>query len=72
MQQMRSVLENSLFGVCAKIGDQLNMPSRSIRLFFIYSSFLTLGSPIIIYLVLGFWMKMRRLVNGARNPVWDL
>ena len=72
MQKMRSVVENQLFGVCANLGDRLNMPSKSIRMFFIYSSFLTLGSPIIIYLIVGFWMKMRSMVNGSRNPIWDL
>jgi phage shock protein C len=70
--QIRSIFEEAIFGVCAKLGDKLNMPSKSIRLFFVYSSFFTFGSPIIVYLVLAFWMKFKSMVNGRRNPVWDL
>ncbi len=72
MKKLRSVLENTVFGVCAYIGRHLNMPSKNIRLFFVYSSFFTLGSPIIIYLVVAFWMKLKSMINGKRNPVWDL
>jgi len=40
-------------------------------LFFIYASCLTIGSPIIIYMILAFWIKMGDYVKGKRNPVWD-
>jgi phage shock protein C len=69
---VRSIFEEAIFGVCAKLGDKLNMPSKHIRFFFVYATFFTFGSPIIIYLVLAFWMKLKSLVNGQRNPVWDL
>lgn len=72
MTKMRSKLDNTVYGVCAYIGRKLNMPSKNIRMFFIYASFFTLGSPIIIYLIVAFWMKLKSLVNGKRNPVWDL
>ncbi len=68
----KAFFEKKAFGVCAAIGDKLNMRSSVIRLFFIYSSFLTVGSPIIIYMILAFWLKMKNYVQSRRTSVWDL
>ncbi len=64
-------IESQAFGVCERIGDKLKMPVKNIRLFFIYASCLTIGSPIIIYMILAFWIKMKDYVKGKRIPVWD-
>lgn len=72
MLDVRSFLETRFFGVCSYWGDKLLMPSSKIRLFFIYSSFITVGSPIIVYLSMAFVLKLRDYVKGRRNPVWDL
>lgn len=72
MKDARSVFENTVFGVCAYVGRKLNMPSKNIRFFFVYASFLTMGSPLIIYFILAFWLKLKNMINGKRNPVWDL
>jgi phage shock protein PspC (stress-responsive transcriptional regulator) len=71
LSDLKFLFEANLFGVCTKIGEKLGMPIKNIRLFFIYASCLTIGSPIIIYMILAFWMKMRDYVRGSRNPVWD-
>ena len=49
MERIQRFFENQAFGVCTKLGEKLNISTSSIRLFFIYASFLTFGSPIIIY-----------------------
>lgn len=72
MSNVRSFFDETVYGVCAYIGRKLNMPGKNIRLFFVYASFFTFGSPIIIYLIVAFWMKLKSMVNGKRNPVWDL
>lgn len=59
------------FGVCSYLGEKLQMPSGKIRLFFIYASCLTIGSPVIIYLTMAFLLKLRDYIKGKRNPVWD-
>ena len=64
-------IEQNVFGVCERIGERLHMPAKNIRLFFIYASCMTIGSPIIIYMVLAFWMKMKDYVRGKRSPIWD-
>jgi phage shock protein C len=70
-ETLKFSVESQVFGVCEAIGNRLNMPVKNIRLFFIYASCLTIGSPVIIYMILAFWIKMKDYVKGKRNPVWD-
>ncbi|HTN35776.1 MAG TPA: PspC domain-containing protein [Arachidicoccus sp.] len=70
MNRFRSFIEWRAFGVCAAIGNRLGIASSRIRLWFIYISFLTMGSPLIIYMVMAFWMNIKRYVLFARrNPL---
>ena len=68
----RDTIEKGFYGVCTLLGRKLQMPSKRVRMFFVYASFLTMGSPIIIYLIIAFWMNMRNMVKTKRNPVWDI
>lgn len=72
MSDIKNDLQIRLYGVCNYLGEKLQMPSSKIRLFFIYSSFVTAGSPIIIYLSMAFLLKLRNYIKGERNPVWDI
>jgi phage shock protein PspC (stress-responsive transcriptional regulator) len=72
VNKIRAYFENNLFGVCTYLGEKLDMPSSRIRLFFIYASFFTAGSPVIIYMTLAFIIKLKDYIKGKRNPVWDL
>jgi phage shock protein C len=73
MEKVKYLVESKLFGVCAKIGEKLHFSASSIRIYFIYASFFTLGSPIIIYLVLAFWMEVRKHLRRNQNPsVWEI
>ena len=70
MQKIREFLELRAFGVCNAIGDRLGIASSKIRMWFIYISFLTMGSPVIIYMVLAFWVNIKNYVlAGRRNPL---
>lgn len=71
MLDVRSFVETKFFGVCSYLGDKLMMPSGKIRLFFIYSTFFAVGSPVIIYLTMAFILNLRDYVKGRRSPVWD-
>ena len=58
------------FGVCSAIGEKLGIATSRIRMWFIYISFLTIGSPVIIYMILAFWMNIKRYILSAkRNPL---
>ncbi len=70
--RLRYLVENQLFGVCSKLGEKLNFSAGSVRLYFIYASFFTFGSPIIIYIALAFWMEVRKHLRRHQNPtVWE-
>ncbi|MBX2844887.1 MAG: PspC domain-containing protein [Saprospiraceae bacterium] len=67
----KAFFEVKFFGVCAYIGEKFNIPSRYIRFNFVYVSLLTFGSPVIIYLVLAFWLNVKAKIK-RRTSVWDL
>jgi phage shock protein PspC (stress-responsive transcriptional regulator) len=71
-KSLRDIIEVNVYGVCAFLGRKLSMPSKRVRLFFIYTSFIALGSPIIIYLILTFVLNLRYMIKTKRNPVWDI
>ncbi len=65
--------EKQAYGVCAWWGDVLGISSSRIRLYFIYISFITLGSPLILYLFMAFWKEHRTLIRPRPGrTVWDL
>jgi phage shock protein C len=72
MNRIRYYVENQVFGVCATLGERLSISASSIRLYFIYASFLTFGSPIILYLVMAFWMEFRKHLRRHQSPtIWE-
>ena len=64
-------MEKSAFGVCSYLGDKMGVASARVRLYFIYLSFATLGSPVIIYLFLAFWLNIKRYIKNSRNLIWN-
>jgi phage shock protein C len=66
--------EKQAFGVCTWWGEKLGISSSKIRLFFIYLSFFTAGSPIIIYLAMAFILEHKDVLKlrKKRLSVWDL
>lgn len=70
IKQIQQYFEAHAFGVCTRLGDKMGVATSSIRLFFIYASFLALGSPVIIYLSMAFVMNIRKHLR-KRSTVWD-
>ena len=71
MKSIQHFWELQFFGVCTKLGEKIGVSPASIRMFFIYMSFLTYGSPILIYLVFAFTIKIRSHLR-RRSVVWEL
>ncbi len=70
MQKLREVLELHAFGVCSAMGERLGIATSKIRMWFIYISFLTMGSPVLIYMILAFTMNIKNYVMAKRrNPL---
>jgi len=70
IREIQQFFEKQAFGVCAALGEKMGIATSSIRLFFIYASFLTFGSPLIVYLSIAFIMNMRRHLR-RRSTIWD-
>jgi phage shock protein PspC (stress-responsive transcriptional regulator) len=72
VEKFKQFCEMSLFGVLAPLGEHMGIASSRVRMFFIYISFFSFGSPIFIYLAVAFVMNIRRYIRShKRNPVWD-
>jgi phage shock protein PspC (stress-responsive transcriptional regulator) len=70
MKKLKNFVEWNAFGVCTAIGNRMGIATSRIRQYFIYASLLTLGSPIIIYMVLAFWRNMRKYMMAAKRNPW--
>ena len=65
--------ERQAFGVCEWWGAKLNIESSKVRLYFIYLSFITLGSPLVVYLVMAFLLEHKEYFKlNHRRTIWDL
>lgn len=72
MNRLRYFIEWTIFGVCTAIGEKMGISVTRIRTWFVYISFLTMGSPLIVYFILAFWMNMKRYIMAVRrNPLWN-
>ena len=65
--------EKKAFGVCEWLGNIFGINPALIRKFFIYSSFLTLGSPLLIYFPLAYFLENidKLKWRKKRKSVWD-
>lgn len=73
MNQFKDFVEWNAFGVCTAIGNRMGVSTGRIRQFFIYTSLVTMGSPIILYMILAFWRNMRNYIKSTkRNPWYNL
>lgn len=71
-QKIITFFEKQSFGVSAYLANKLNMSTSKVRLFFIYSSFLAVGFPILFYLLAAIVLDIRNYIKRARLKVWDV
>ena len=70
--RLREVFEPRAFGVCSWLGEHIGIPTRHIRLFFVYTAFIANWSPLIIYLALAFVINIRNYVRENLQSYRDL
>lgn len=70
--RIRHYFERNGFYVSSRLADKIGIRARSIRLFFIYLSFATLGVGFAVYLTLAFWLRIKDLIYTKRTSVFDL
>jgi phage shock protein PspC (stress-responsive transcriptional regulator) len=73
IKKILDYFEKKAFGVFSWWGEKLGVNTQSIRLFFIYLSFITFGSPIIIYLIMAFILKNKDYFKPqVRKTIWEI
>lgn len=70
--KLKFFFEKYGFHVSSRLADKLGMRVTSVRLFFIYISFVTAGLGFGIYLTLAFWIRLKDLIRAKRTSVFDL
>jgi len=71
MLRFKDNFERSAFGVCSYLGEKLGISVSGVRMYFIYVTFVTMGSPIILYLIAAFWLNIRKYVKPTKISVWE-
>ncbi|TVR80491.1 MAG: PspC domain-containing protein [Chitinophagaceae bacterium] len=71
MNKLKNFIEVNAFGVCSYLGEKIGIPSNWIRLFFIYTSFITIGSPLIVYLSLAFLIRLKNFFKIKKQSSFD-
>ena len=70
--KLKYFAEKHGFHVSSRLADTLGMRANSVRMFFIYISFVTAGLWFGVYLTLAFWIRLKDLVRAKRTSVFDL
>ncbi len=72
LKECFKLLEFKSFGVCTYLGNVIGISTDSIRKFFIYSSCLAFGSPMLVYLSLAFLINMRKSARQKHSFYYEL
>lgn len=74
IQKIALFFELRSFGVSTWFARKMGVEVAKVRLFFIYASFIALGSPIIIYMVMAFVLEHKHIfkLQRKRKSIWEL
>ncbi len=74
IQKIALFFELRSFGVSAWLARKMRVEVSKVRLFFIYGSFIALGSPLIIYLIMAFVLEHKHIfkLKRKRKSIWEL
>lgn len=67
--------EKKAFGVCSWWGRKLGIRPHKVRIYFIYFSFITVGSYLLLYLIMAFILEHKeffKFFKKKRKTIWDL
>lgn len=74
VQKIALFFELRSFGVCKWWARKLGINTSKVRLGFIYASFVALGSPLLIYLIMAWILEHKHYfkLKSKRNTIWEL
>lgn len=68
---LRNLVEKSVFNVCSSIATHLGVQETRVRVYFIYATFLTFGSPLVFYLAAAFWLNIKKYIRNGRRVLFE-
>ena len=68
---LKNIVEKLGFGVCSYLATQMGLRTARVRLYFVYISFLTFGSPLIFYLFAAFWLNIKKYWRQSQNLILE-
>ncbi|MBK7130412.1 MAG: PspC family transcriptional regulator [Crocinitomicaceae bacterium] len=73
-QKITLFFELRSFGVSAWFARKMNINVSRVRLFFIYFSFIGLGSPVLLYLMMAWILEHKHIFKfqRKRKTIWEL
>ena len=73
LEKILIFFEKRAFGVSEFIGTKFGVNPALVRKFFIYLSFVTLGSPLLIYFPMAYFLENKDKLywRKKRKTVWD-
>lgn len=72
VEKIRDFCERRGYEVCSRMGERIGISSDVVRRYFIYVSFLTFGSPVLLYFFLAFWISIKDHFRTRRRSVLDI
>lgn len=66
-----SFFERYSFGVCTYLAEKFRLSLSKVRLFFIYTSFLSVGMPIIFYFLAFIVLDIRKFIRHKKNSILE-
>jgi len=70
INQLKHIVERHAFGVCDYIAMKMGIATSRVRLYFIYMTFAALGSTVLVYLFMAFWLNVKAYIRQTKNFVW--
>jgi phage shock protein PspC (stress-responsive transcriptional regulator) len=67
----KDTIERNAYGVCRYLAEKMHIAPAEVRKYFIYTSFIGMGSPLIVYLVVAFWVNIRKYIRRGRSVIWE-
>ena len=62
---IQTIVEKYSFGVCRYLAQKWGLNESKVRMYFIYTSFVSFGSPVIFYLAAAFWINIKKYLRGV-------
>jgi phage shock protein PspC (stress-responsive transcriptional regulator) len=74
IQKIAFFFEMRSFGVSTWIARKLRIDVSRVRLFFIYFTFIGLGSPILVYLLMAWILEHKHIFKfqRKRKTIWEI